>query len=165
MAEPIDSERAKHRARARRWLLTGYFLFVVLFVLTVTVEITAQALATTPDDGRSLECARGLGSLMAAVERARGAACSSELAEERAVAAFRAALEPEWSRDEAIRRACAASRPHLDTLDAIRQLRYAEENAARRESSDLAGYRRRARDRFDRTVGGSPPAPSGPTTE
>lgn len=146
------NERMALRAKARRWLQTLYFCLVVVVVTVIVIEITIQA-ASEPSTGpEQVQCAPEIMALWNAVERARAASCKTELDEEQAVAAFQTALQPEWGRWGAIRRACGKTPAYLETLDAIQYLRYAEENTVRRESSELAYLRRRARELLDRNI-------------
>ena len=144
------------RAKARRWLQTLFFCFVVLIVVVIVIEITVQALAESPSSPGDVQCGPEINALWNAVERARAASCKTELDEEQAVAAFLVALQPEWGRASAIRRACGGSPTYMETLDAIQYLRHAEENTVRRESSELASLRRRARELLDRNIRESP---------
>lgn len=151
MVEP-KTERERFRAKGRTIVYGAFTFAVLIFVAVLLVEITHQAFAETYADDQGAQCSPGLQELMVAVERARAASCRTEMDEEQAVIAFRTALLPEWSRVGAIRRACEGDRNRLETLDAIQYLRYAEENTVRRESSELATLRRRARELLDRNV-------------
>jgi hypothetical protein len=66
------------------------------------------------------------------------------LSEDHAMRSFRAALEPEWGRAAEVATTCRGSAKDEAALDAILQLRYAEENAVRREAGELLPLRRRA---------------------
>ncbi len=151
MAEPTD-ERERIRAGSRRWVFGVYFAFVAIFLLTLMVEVTVQALSDQAEPRGAVRCRPGIQALMSAVERARAASCKTELSEDQAVQAFRVALDPEWSRADAIRHSCGGDAPSLEALDAIQYLRYAEENTVRRESSELASLRRQARELLERNV-------------
>jgi hypothetical protein len=144
-------EREALRAKARRWLHVLYFCFVVLVVIACLANLLRKVTAPDARDD-TVRCAPDIEGLMSAVERARAAACKTELDEDEAVSAFHSALSPEWDRWTAIRRACSESPALRETLDAIQYLRYAEENTVRRESSELASLRRRARELLDRNV-------------
>jgi hypothetical protein len=156
MADDTKDERKALRAKARRWLQTLFFCFVVLIVVVIVIEITVQALAESPSSPGEVQCGPEIMALWNAVERARAASCKTELDEEQAVTAFQVALQPEWGRAGAIRRACGATPSYLQTLDAIQYLRYAEENTVRRESSELASLRRHARELLDSNIRGAP---------
>lgn len=147
-----NSERMALRAKARRWVQTLYFCFIVVVVSIIVVEITIQAASEPATGPEHVQCGPEITALWNAIERARAASCKTELDEEQAVAAFQTALQPEWGRAGAIRKACSGSKPYLETLDAIQYLRYAEENTVRRESSELASLRRRARELLDRNI-------------
>jgi len=155
MPEP-KTERDRYRAKGRRIVYAAFTIAVFIFVCVLLVEITSQAFAETYADDQGAQCAPGLQELMGAVERARAASCRTEMDEEQAVIAFGAALQPEWSRVGAIRKACEGDRHRLETLDAIQYLRYAEENTVRRESSELASVRRKARELLERNLQSAP---------
>ena len=150
------NERMALRAKTRRVLQTLYFCFVVVVVGIIVVEITLQASSEPSSDSSDVRCGPEILALWNAVERARAASCKTELDEEQSVTAFQTALQPEWGRAGAIRRACGHSPAFLETLDAIQYLRYAEENTVRRESSELASLRRRARELLDRNIRETP---------
>jgi hypothetical protein len=150
MDEPRD-EREAMRAKTRRWIHVAYFCFVVVVVLACMANLIRQVARPDAQD-ETVRCGPDIEGLMTAVERARAAACKTELDEDEAVSAFQAALQPEWERWGAIRRACSESPGLRETLDAIQYLRYAEENTVRRESSELASLRRRARELLESNV-------------
>ncbi len=87
-------------------------------------------------------CTEGLARLAAAVERARTAASVTD-GEDAALDRFRRALQPDWDDRDHIEDLCQASPSSMAALDAIEQLRYAEEHAVRREAAELAPLRRR----------------------
>lgn len=91
-------------------------------------------------------CRMGVRALLAGVDRARGQAAARGEGEREALAAFRRALEPEWSHAADIAASCRRGRD-VAALTAFRQvelLRYAEERAVRYEALDLSLLRRRA---------------------
>jgi hypothetical protein len=147
-----DQEREKLRRKARRWVQAIYVVFIMVFVAALLVEVTVQALVRSPGQESAGQCASGIVSLMNALEHARSAACKTEVTEEQALTVFRGNLEPAWSKLSTIRRACEDSKANIETLDAVEYLRYAEENAVRRESSELADLRRQARELVERNV-------------
>jgi len=155
MAEP-NRERQRLRKKARTGVYAAFILGYLILVAVLLVQVTGQAIAESWSDDGTVRCEQGLGELMTAVERARAASCKTEMSEERAVEAFRAELMPEWSRVGTIRRACEGDRARLETLDAVQYLRYAEENTVRRESSELASLRRKARELIERNQQGDP---------
>jgi hypothetical protein len=76
------------------------------------------------------------------VERARTAASVTD-GEDAALDRFRRALQPDWDDRDHIEELCQPSPSSMAALDAIEQLRYAEEHAVRREAAELAPLRRR----------------------
>jgi len=141
------------RRKGRKAILVAYFAFSVLIIAVCTVEISVQAFAgvkRTDDD--QVDCVTGIQSLMRAVERATAGSSTVTLPEREAVESFRKALEPEWSRRDAIRRACKGQDNLEDTLDAVLHLGWAEERSVRRDSLETTEFRRRARDLMDRNI-------------
>jgi len=122
---------------------------VAVLALALTAGASAQILLAVfapPSLGEQAECRPGVRSLLAGVGRARGHAAARGEGEREALAAFRRALEPEWSAAPSIRDACRRQNDR-DALAAFRQvelLRYAEEQAVRYEALDLSLLRRRA---------------------
>jgi hypothetical protein len=105
-----------------------------------TIEIIQQVwFKRVPET--TAECRSGLVGLIAAVDRARVRAGETP-GEQAAVTRFREALSPEWDERAALDRACQNDPEALRGLSSVDGLRYAEENAARSEASDLAERRR-----------------------
>jgi hypothetical protein len=124
--------------------MIGYYLVVGIFVAiaagNVIWQVWAPAFTRYPAEG----CRQGLYDLATAVERARQAAHGPGDSDEAgALARFRQALNPEWTRHDAIRASCLKEPPEAAALDVIERLRYAEERAVRRESTELAPLRRK----------------------
>lgn len=143
-------------------MLVAYFAFSVLVIAVCTIEVTVQACAGVKrTDDATVECASGILSLMHAVERATKSAATGTRPEREALESFRAALEPEWSRREAISHACAGRKDMEETLDAVLHLGWAEERSVRRDSLETTEFRRRARELVARNIpGGAVPAAS-----
>lgn len=123
---------------------------MALLALALTAGASAQILLAVfaPPGGTAgqANCRDGVRALLAGVYRARGSAAARGEGEREALAAFRRALEPEWSHAAAIATACRQGRDGA-ALAAFRQvelLRYAEEQAVRYEALDLSLLRRRA---------------------
>ncbi len=126
----------------RRVFLGVYYAGVVALMIASTTQITRQVFFKPVTKSPYATCREGLEALTAAVGRARGAARGSD-GEEAALAQFRAELTSPWSHRDGIAQSCQASEADARALDAIERLRYAEENAVRREAGDLAPLRRR----------------------
>lgn len=89
------------------------------------------------------ECRGGTRDLLTAVRRASRAAAAESGNERAALATFRAALEPEWSRRASLDTLCRTDPKARAALAEIDALRYAEEHAVRYEAVGLAPQRRR----------------------
>jgi hypothetical protein len=89
------------------------------------------------------ECNSGSRDLLTAVRRASLAAAAESGDERAALARFRAALEPEWSRRASLDSLCREDPKAKAALAEIDALRYAEEHAVRYEAVGLAPQRRR----------------------
>ena len=143
-----SDERQKRRARqrGRRAVMIAYFVVVVVIISICTIEISIQAFSRRGGKATEarVECVEGIRSLVAAVDRARSGVDGSNRKEADAVARYRAALEPEWSRRGAVRRACKGDPARLETLDAVVHMGFAEEHAVRRSAVELAPFRRLA---------------------
>jgi len=141
-AERAPSDRLEQLRRVALGL-------VALLAVAVTTGASVQillAVFSPPNAGEKTECRAGVQALLTGVSRARGQAAARGEGEREALAAFRRALEPEWSSAPTIRNACRKQNDR-DALAAFRQvelLRYAEEQAVRYEALDLSLLRRRA---------------------
>jgi hypothetical protein len=131
------------RKLGRRLALTVFYGLVVLFTLGAAAQISVQVYSANAPWGGG--CPGGLRMLSASIQEAQRASEGADLPAEEALQQFRRALAPGWGARDTIERACKATgdRRLLDTFDAIERLRYAEENAMRREGHDLAPLRRR----------------------
>jgi len=89
------------------------------------------------------DCRSGSRGLLSAVRRASLAAAAESGDERAALARFRAALEPEWSRRASLDSLCSTDPKARAALAEIDALRYAEEHAVRYEAVGLAPQRRR----------------------
>lgn len=144
-AEPADAPRAPSDARAvgRRVAQIVYLALALAVAIGGGAQVFVQAFER--HDAPSVQvgsCNEGLARLAAAVERARSAASATD-GEDAALDRFRRALQPDWDDRDHIEDLCQSSPSSMAALDAIEQLRYAEEHAARREAAELAPLRRR----------------------
>ena len=130
------------RRRGRRALLAVYYAIILGISIASTVEITRQVFYVKVEPSPYRSCREGLLALSTAVERARRAAPGTD-GEDAAISRFREALEPDWSRRDAVALSCRGREQDEGALDAIERLRYAEEHAVRREAGDLAPLRRK----------------------
>jgi hypothetical protein len=123
-----------------RLLGTVVFGAVVALLTTVfSVQIIQQAWSTGTSRPAA-DCHEGLRSLLSALERARQSA-ARHTGELEASAAFRSALAETWETEGALHQACASEPLALDLLRRIHTLRYAEEQAARRDAAELTRAR------------------------
>ncbi len=121
------------------------FVFSLLiggFTVVCATEILVQALAPVHTVNPP-ECRSTLAALDAALLRARASVEMGGATERATVEAFRRALMPEWSQEAAAREACKADHPAAEALEALVQLRYAEESSVRAQTSDLLPLRAR----------------------
>ncbi len=143
-SDQLMSEEDARVTRARRTggrVGLGIFSLIVVGITAAwTIEIIQQVWFTEPSPS-SEACRPGVLGLISAVDRARRAA-AEERGEQAAVTRFRTALQPEWNGRAALDRACAGDPVARRALESADGLRYAEENAARSEASDLAERRR-----------------------
>lgn len=139
--KPTGLDRA--RARGRRAAFGIFYLLAIGVSVAGSVQIFVQAFQRREAPGLGVSsCSDGLARLTTAVERARKAASVTD-GEDAALADFRQALTPEWDDRDHIEDLCRSSAQSMAALDAIEQLRYAEEHAVRREAAELAPLRRR----------------------
>lgn len=139
--------------------MIAYFVVVVVVITICTAEISIQAFSRLGGKSTDAEvgCVDGIRSLVAAVDRARSGVDGSNRKEADAVNRYRSALQPEWSRRGAVRRACKGDVGRLETLDAVVHLGFAEEHAVRRNAVELAPFRRRASELLEKNLPVAPP--------
>jgi hypothetical protein len=143
------NKRASLTSSQRKGRLVALILFytmVVVFVAGIALQLTIQVLSPKPSTDNA-SCEQGLVRLIEAVEAARVASEGAEDAPEVAIARFRQALSPAWENHTQIAQRCqSANSPDLKTaLDIVERLRYAEENAVRRDARDLGRLRHKVR--------------------
>jgi hypothetical protein len=132
------------RRRARRLVMKAYYAVVVAFVALAAGNVTWQVWAPRFRSYPPEDCRTGLRALAEAVVRAQHAAANlADATEDTALAAFRQALRPEWDRYDAVAASCRSEPGLAKALDAMYRLRYAEERAVRRETTELAPLRRK----------------------
>ncbi len=140
---PAPDGRTPAQARGRRVALILYYIAAVGIAGAGSVQVFMQAFQRREaPELHIVSCSDGLSQLAGAVERARKVASGTD-GEDAALADFRKALAPEWDDRDHIEDLCRPSASSMAALDAIEQLRYAEEHAVRREAAELAPLRRR----------------------
>lgn len=165
---PDEGSRALAAARARgkRVAFVLYFVVAGAIAAAGTLQVFIQAFRRhEAPEIHVTSCADGLARLSAALERARQAGSSTD-GEDAALADFRRSLRPDWDDRDHIEDLCRPFPASMAALDAIEQLRYAEEHAVRREASELAPLRRRVQAIAPRNPAppGAASPPSAPST-
>ena len=141
----VSAEDEARKRRGRRIAFTIFYGLVVAFTLTAAAQISVQVYSSpAPWQG---DCKGGLRALARGVDEARSATEGAGLEPEEALRRFRQALGAAWNARDGVDRVCRATgdKVLLDAFDTIERLRYAEENAVRREGNDLTPLRRRQR--------------------
>jgi hypothetical protein len=151
-AEDPALETARRRGRR---LGIGVFMAIVGVITAIwSVQIILQV--WNPPPAPAADCREGVASLLRALERARASAASSNQERDR-VQRFRAALKPEWAAELTLADRCRSDAELSHALDAIRALRYEEEQAVRNPAAELAAKRGRVEALAERVRG--PKAP------
>ena len=158
---PLPVERTPAQARGRRIAFGLYYIAAVFVAGVGSVQVFMQAFQRREAPELSITtCADGLARLKSAVDRARRVASGTD-GEDAALADFRKALAPEWDDRDHIEDLCRPQASSMAALDAIEQLRYAEEHAVRREAAELAPLRRRVQGIVPAETPRPGPAPAG----
>lgn len=144
LADSAAQDDAKIKL-GRRLTLTVFYSLVVLFTLGSAARISQQVFRS--GGAWTGDCRGGLRQLAASLDEAQRVSDGADLATEEALRRFRQALAPSWGARDAIEQACKATGDSslVSAFDLIERLRYAEENAVRREGHDLAPLRRQVR--------------------
>lgn len=142
MADPSPPISAAAR-KGRRIALGLFFGVVVALTATLSGQISWHVYSPQPAPDPSLECRPQVVLLAAAVDRAKAASNEEPSDPEQALARFRQQLSPAWDLHPQIAQVCSRDPKLAELLDAVERLRYAEENAVRRDARDLSPLRRR----------------------
>lgn len=129
--------------KGRRLALAVFYGGVVLFTASLSGQITWHVMKPQPAPPAGLECKPQLALLVEAIDRAKAAASEETSDPDRALSRFRAALSPAWDSHPSIAQVCGKDPKLAEMLDSVERLRYAEENAVRRDARDLSPLRRR----------------------
>jgi hypothetical protein len=143
MANPPPAPEARRRPRRSALNRAGLAVIGLASVAFATI-CTTQIVLTVWFPERpewNVTCRGGVDKLLSAVERARAQAAIEPTGERAALADFRQALEPEWSRIATVRDRCQGDPVALKGLRTVELLRYAEERAVRYEALDLSRLR------------------------
>lgn len=140
-------EQAARLRRGRVGAIAVFYGLVVVFILVCAGQVTAQAIGRPARGGEPIDCREGLRQLAGAVEAARQASEGVESVPEVALQRFRQALSPAWGARDRVEAACekTGDRRLIEAFDVIERLRYAEENAVRRDARDLGPLHRHAK--------------------
>ncbi len=139
---PLDEPDSGAIRRAKRIVTIVFLTFVVGWVGFAAAQIIRDVLFAEPGSPPRPTCGAGLRYLSGALDQGRAAALKEE-DPDRGLGAFRAAVEPAWRDLEGVRATCRTG-PELRGLDAVERLRYAEEQAVRREAASLSLTRQQA---------------------
>jgi hypothetical protein len=141
-SSPPDAPDPTAIRRAKRLVTIVFLTAVVGWVGFAVAQILRDVLFPTVAASPYPSCGAGLRALTGSL--ARGwAASTPEQDADHALLAFRAAIEPTWRDFEGVRATCRTP-AELRGLDAVERLRYAEEQAVRREATSLALTRQQA---------------------
>jgi hypothetical protein len=126
-----------------------FFGLVLGAITTVfSVQIILQAFAGGPPTSQ-FDCPATISDLAHALDRARQSA-AGQADGDAGIAAFRAALLPDWERLPQLQDHCAGIGPYQNAARTLTRLRYMEEGAVRYGASDLAAARREMADELGR---------------
>jgi hypothetical protein len=139
----MDSVRQQAAIRIGRRIGAGTFAFLMaLFVVICSAQILRQGFLS-PVVESAPGCRKAIHQLIGEIRSARAAAAVEVLGERAAMNRFRYALSWERTACKSLERQCQSDPWAKDALLAIDEWRWAEENAVRYESVDLAPSRRR----------------------
>lgn len=137
-----EANRVRNAQRTGRRIGIAAFSFVMAtFVLVCSTQILYQGFHLSKAESGS-DCRRSLRQLIGDIRRARAAAEVEVLGERAAMAKFRSAMALSRVDPRAIEIECRGDSWAAGALQAVDAWRWAEENAVRYESVDLAPSRR-----------------------
>jgi hypothetical protein len=137
---PAASEQLARRPLGPRIAAVGFLGFVIPWVFYISAQIVVQVLWPDVVPSPWAGCSEGRRGLAASLERAAREAEENDDPDE-ALRRFRTSISTDWRHVEGVRTTCSTPDDRR-ALDALERLRYAEENAVRREVSSLARLRR-----------------------
>lgn len=115
---------------------------IAAFVLICSVQIMYQGFSE-PHGAALVNCHDGIRTLVNAVREARAASSRGDLDERTALRRFREVVVPAWTNRAELAQKCNNDSWAARAVQAVDEWRWAEENAVRYESVDLAPSRRR----------------------
>jgi hypothetical protein len=138
----------------RRIGIAVFFVILATFVVVCSAQILYQGF-NAPDSASATDCRRALRQLIHDIRKARAAAEVEVLGERAAMAKFRGAMTLSPTALRSIENQCRYDSWARSALQAVDEWRWAEENAVRYESVDLAPSRRKIQT-IESTLGLSP---------
>jgi hypothetical protein len=137
------TEKATERANriGRRLGNVLFALLIGTFTLVCSAQVLSQGFSAAAGPFESIDCQSGLKSLARALHRAREATTTTGQNERARLERFRTSLLPEWQSRDVVQRQCASDTWGKQAYFQIERLRWAEEQAVRYESVDLARSR------------------------
>ena len=138
-----DASRQQVAQRfGRRIGIAVFTAIVASFVLVCSSQILYQGFRA-PRGEASADCRQGIHQLISEIRKARAAAAEEVLGERAAMRKFRSKVSLNGGMQKSLQRQCEADSWSRDALQAVDEWRWAEENAVRYESVDLAPSRRK----------------------
>jgi hypothetical protein len=126
----------------RRIGIAAFSALMALFVVVCSVQILYQGFHSAKAETVA-GCRDAIQQLIGEIRNARAAAAVEVQGERAAMARFRSALSLEKTAQKSIEHKCQSDSWGKRALEAVDEWRWAEENAVRYESVDLAPSRRR----------------------
>ena len=145
MANETEKPLGPRAKLGRKVAFVVYLAFAGFLAVASVWQITRHVFFPSSADAPPFSsCRDGLAALYQAIERGRLAAeHGPDDGEEAALLRFRETVAPDWRHRDAVAELCRSAPQEISARDAIERLRYAEENAVRREAGDLAPLRRK----------------------
>jgi hypothetical protein len=139
----MDATRQQVAQRlGRRIGIAAFAALMSLFVIVCSSQILYQGFHSAKVD-TAVGCRGAIQQLIGEIRNARAAAAVEVQGERAAMTRFRSALSLEKTTQKSIEHKCQADSWGKRALEAVDEWRWAEENAVRYESVDLAPSRRR----------------------
>ena len=126
----------------RRIGIAAFSTLLALFVVVCSTQILYQGFHSKTVAIAS-DCRQGIRQFITEIRLARAAAAIEVLGERAAMAKFRSVMILDHSARKSLEQPCNGDSWGRDALQAVDEWRWAEENAVRYESVDLAPSRRR----------------------
>lgn len=139
----MDENQLERAMRTGRRVGVAVFGGIIAaFVLICSAQIMYQGFSE-PRGAALRDCREGIRTLVNAVREARTASSGGDLDERTALRRFREVVVPAWTSRPDLVQKCGSDSWATRAVQAVDEWRWAEENAVRYESVDLAPSRRR----------------------